>query len=215
MKLKKSTAWISLLAMVFLWVPRSMPAAEGSAGATYGRNIFAGAFVGGLIGAAAGLIPYSQERKNTGARDIPYAATYGAIGTAVLIGPLLSAYERGSQKQGSGTTVLFSTLGFAVLGASAGAGWSLLDYQHQVGTATEDNAEIILWNAGYGALGGAALGFLSGLWEVMIWRESDSLERPPGSGIHADLHFLRPGTHIKGPHRARYLPHMKLAEWQF
>jgi hypothetical protein len=181
----------------------------------YGRNIFTGAFVGGAIGAAAGLIPYAQERKNSQPGDVAYAAVYGALGTAVALAPLLSAYEIGADKQGAGTTVLFSTLGFSLMGGAAGAGWSMLDYQHQAGTAREDDAEIILWNAAYGALGGAALGLITGLWEAMFWRQADGLIQPPGDGIHANLRFLEPGGVLQGPRQARALPHLKIAQLHF
>ena len=204
----------TLLGMLLLqlWLPAALQAGPGAA---YGRNIFTGAFVGGVLGATAGLLPYALERQSQDPSQIAFTATYGAVGTAVILAPLLSAYEVNAGKSGAGNTVLFSTFGFAALGAVSGAGWSMMDYQTQIGTPREKDGEVILWNAAFGALGGGALGLVTGLWEILVWRQPDGLIRPPGSGIHADLQFLEVGSILSGPRESRMLPHIKAVKWTF
>ena len=153
-----------------------------SAGRAYGANTFAGMFLGGLVGTAAGALPYSLERKNQDPGSVILGAVYGSIAGAVALGLPVSAYEVASDKPGAGITILYNTLSFAVLGGSVGAGAGMISYRHKVDYDPR-SAEDFTSAAAAGVCAGAVLGFGVGLYEGIWWQGRGS--KVPGKGIHA------------------------------
>jgi hypothetical protein len=158
-----------------------------SAGKAYGANTFAGMLVGSLIGTAAGALPYSMERKNQDPGSVILGAVYGAVGGAVAFGLPLSAYEVASDKPGAGITVIYNTLGFAVLGAAVGAGTGMLEYRSKIDSDPRAG-EAFLSSAAIGLCGGALLGFGVGVFEAVLWQGRGL--NVPGKGIHAKAGIL-------------------------
>lgn len=155
-----------------------------SAGAAYGANTFAGMFTGSLVGAAIGALPYAIERKDQDPGSVILGSVYGAVGGAVALGLPLSAYEVASDKPGAGITVLYNTLGFAVLGGVVGAGSGMISYRRKVDYDPQ-SAEDFTGAAAAGVCTGALLGLSVGLYEA-VWYEGPG-ERIPGKGIHASI----------------------------
>jgi hypothetical protein len=155
-----------------------------SPGRAYGANTFAGMFTGSLLGAAIGALPYSMERKNQDPNSVILGAVYGAVGGAVGLGLPLSAYEVASDKPGAGITVLYNTLGFAVLGGTVGAGAGMISYRRKVDYDPQ-SAEDFTAAGAAGVCTGALIGLSVGLYEAVWWEGRG--ERIPGKGIHASL----------------------------
>jgi hypothetical protein len=153
-----------------------------SAGRAYGANTFAGLFVGGLIGSAAGALPYALERKCQDPGSVILGAVYGSIGGAVALGLPVSAYEVASDKPGAGITVLYNTLSFSVLGGAVGAGAGMISYRHKVDYDPR-SAEDFTAAAAAGVCTGAVIGFTVGLYEAVWWQGRG--QHVPGKGIHA------------------------------
>jgi hypothetical protein len=168
----------------------SAPAAGGRrvhTGKAYGANTFAGMAVGALIGAGGGAIPYAVERKSQDPTSVILGAVYGAVGGAVALGLPLSAYEVASDKPGAGITVLYNTLGFAVLGGAVGGGAGMISYRRKV-TYDQRSAEDFLGAAAAGVCGGAIVGFGVGIVEGVFWQGRGM--KVPGKGIHASAGLL-------------------------
>lgn len=158
-----------------------------SVGRAYGANTFAGIFLGGLVGSAAGALPYSLERNNQDPQSVILGAVYGSIAGAVALGLPLSAYEVASDKPGAGITVLYNTLSFAVLGGAVGAGGGMISYRHKV-TYDPRSAEDFTAAAAAGVCTGAILGFGVGLYEAVWWQGHGT--KVPGKGIHASAGLM-------------------------
>jgi hypothetical protein len=162
-----------------------------SAGKAYGANTFAGMLVGSAVGAAAGAIPYAVDRKSQDPTSVILGAVYGAVGGAVGLGLPLSAYEVASDKPGAGITVLYNTLGFAVLGGAVGGGAGMISYRRKI-SYDPNSAEDFLGAAAGGVCGGALLGFGVGIVEGVFWQGRGM--RVPGKGIHAKAGILELAT---------------------
>src|SRR5258708_1602364 len=102
MKKSQKVPWIVCL----LFLPILCRAAV-DAGPVYGVNIFTGLFTGAIVGAGTGSIAYASERHNQDPLPIVYDAIYGSLGTALVIGVPLSAYEVSAGKPGIGSNALF------------------------------------------------------------------------------------------------------------
>lgn len=180
-----------LLLIVLLLLGATGLRAEGerkvSAGRAYGANTFAGMFVGGLVGAAAGALPYSIERNNQDPSSVILGAVYGSIGGAIALGLPVSAYEVASDKPGAGITVLYNTLAFSVLGGTVGAGGGMISYRHKV-TYDPRSAEDFTAAAAAGVCTGALIGFTVGLYEAVWWEGRGT--NVPGKGIHASAGLM-------------------------
>jgi hypothetical protein len=155
-----------------------------SPGRAYGANTFAGMFTGSLLGSAIGALPYAIERKNQDPTSVILGAVYGAVGGAVALGLPLSAYEVASDKPGAGITVLYNTLGFAVLGGTVGAGAGMIGYRRKVDYDPQ-SAEDFTGAGAAGVCTGALIGLSVGLYEAVWWE--GRAQRIPGKGIHASL----------------------------
>lgn len=160
------------------------PERKVSAGKAYGANTFAGMFTGSLVGAAIGALPYAIERKDQDPSSVILGAVYGAVGGAVALGLPLSAYEVASDKPGAGITVLYNTLGFAVLGGVVGTGSGMISYRRKVDYDPQ-SAEDFTAAGAAGVCTGALLGLGVGLYEA-VWYQGPG-ERIPGKGIHASV----------------------------
>jgi hypothetical protein len=190
----------------------SIGARKVSAGKAYGANTFAGMAVGSLIGAAAGAIPYAVDRKSQDPTSVILGAVYGAVGGAVGLGLPLSAYEVASDKPGAGITVLYNTLGFAVLGGAVGAGGGMISYRRKIDYDPR-SAEDFLGAAAAGVCGGALLGFGVGIAEGVFWQGRGM--KVPGKGIHASAGVLQlAGLHDDG-HTLSALPNATLLKVDF
>lgn len=157
-----------------------------SPGKVYGANVFAGLFVGGVIGAAVGAIPYAQ-RGNQGPQSVILGAVYGAAGGAGALSLPLSAYEVASDKPGAGITVLYNMLGFGVLGGAVGAGMGMVSYR-QTFQDQPRAGEAFLSAAAIGLCAGSALGLGVGIVDAVLWQGRGP--RIPGSGVHAKAGVL-------------------------
>jgi hypothetical protein len=173
-----------LLCLNFALRADEAPQRKVSPGHAYGANTFAGMFTGSLLGAAIGALPYSMERKNQDPNSVILGAVYGAVGGAVALGLPLSAYEVASDKPGAGITVLYDTLGFAVLGGTVGAGAGMISYRRKVDYDPQ-SAEDFTAAAAAGVCTGALIGLSVGLYEAVWWEGRG--QRVPGKGIHASV----------------------------
>jgi hypothetical protein len=153
-------------------------------GRAYGANTFAGLFVGALIGTGIGALPYGMERKSQDPGSVILGAVYGAVGGAAILGLTVSAYEVASDKPGAGITVLYNTLGFAVLGGVVGSGAGMISYRRKIGYDA-DSGEDFVGAAAAGVCAGALLGLGTGLYEAVLWQPPG--EHIPGKGIHASV----------------------------
>lgn len=183
-----------------------------SAGKAYGANTFAGIAVGALIGTAGGAIPYAMERRNQDPTSVILGAVYGAIGGAVALGLPVSAYEVASDKPGSGITVLYNTLGFAVLGGSVGAGGGMISYRRKIDYDPR-SGEDFLAAAAAGVCAGALVGFGVGLVEAVLWQGRGM--KVPGKGIHARAGLLELGAWHDDGIAVSALPNATLLKVEF
>ena len=178
-----------LLILLMLFLAGALPADDTvqrkvSPGKAYGANAFAGLFTGSLVGAAVGALPYAIDRKDQDPNSVILGAVYGAVGGTVGLGLPLSAYEVASDKPGAGITVLYDTLGFAVLGGAVGAGSGIISYRHKVDSDPQ-SAEDFTASSAAGVCTGALIGLGVGLYEAVWWE--GRAERIPGKGIHASI----------------------------
>lgn len=183
-----------------------------SPGKAYGANTFAGMAVGALVGAAGGALPYAIERKNQDPSSVILGAVYGAIGGAVVLGLPVSAYEVASNKPGAGITVLFNTLGFAVLGGVVGAGGGMISYRRKVDYDPRSGEDFLGAAAG-GVCIGAIVGLGVGVAEGVFWQGRGMTV--PGKGIHAKAGILELSSLHDDGHALSLLPNATLFKAEF
>lgn len=183
-----------------------------SAGKAYGANTFAGMAVGALVGAAAGAIPYAVDRKSQDPNSVILGAVYGAVGGAIGLGVPVSAYEVASDKPGAGITVLYNTLGFAVLGGAVGGGAGMISYRHKVDYDPSSGEDFLAASAA-GVVGGAILGFGVGIYEAVFWQGRGM--KVPGKGIHASAGLLEVATLHDDGVQVTSLPNATLLKVRF
>ncbi len=158
-----------------------------SPGGAYGAALSSGLLVGAALGAAGATLPYSMERHNQDGAAIALGAVWGAVAGVAASAPL-AAYEVATQKEGAATTILFDTLGFAILGGVVGAGSGMLSYRQTFSYAPNEGEAFLAATAG-GFLGGALVGLGVGIFEAVIW-DGPVQTRPKGKGVHARAGFL-------------------------
>lgn len=158
-----------------------------SPGAAYGAALSSGLLVGAALGAAGATLPYSMDRHNQDPGAIALGAVWGAVAGAAAGAPL-AAYEVASQKEGAATTMLFDTLGFAILGGIVGGASGMISYRQTFSYAPKEG-EAFLAAASGGFLGGALIGLGIGVYEAVIW-DGPVRELPKGKGIHARVGLL-------------------------
>ncbi len=182
-------------------------------GKAYGAAIFTGMFAGSLIGAAAGALPYATERKSQDPNSVIMGAVYGAVAGAVGLGTPCAAYEVGSDKEGSGTTILYNTFGFAVIGGAVGGMGGVISYRRKIGY-DDQSAEDFLGAAAAGVLVGGILGLGVGFFEGVLWNPGGAM-KVPGKGIHAKIGLVELAALHPSPEGLKSLPNLTFARLEF
>ncbi|HDQ26241.1 MAG TPA: hypothetical protein ENN43_05780 [bacterium] len=126
-------------------------------------NITGGIIEGGMIGAACGLIGYSQSMN----RDVNSLTTGAIIGSSVGagLGAILSIIQANTQRYSASNDFGYNLLGGLFIGSVFGAAGGAISYGR-----TKD-LENVSEGIGYGAAIGSSLGFILAFVEMMLPEE--------------------------------------------